>query len=248
MSEKPTEKSENNKSEEIKSEQPPLKADKELREEDKSSSKSIFESINEFCQKYRPTIEVFGILTGIAILGLTYWSTLISRDLLSITIQQEQNKILPIWDWKIIDDDDKVQIFPFQEGIKIQRASAYLPKKLMDDNVDWDINPPEFYLHLNMLKSAIEDYVMENMDYNSDKIAISTQNAIPFGVVIDYIQYGTTRRIHGVYALQFTMMRTEMRPDINIDGVIFEEYVSEKELKKRVDKLTEELMNEKRKR
>ncbi len=248
MNEKPTEESDTNINEEIKSERQPEKSDINQKEKKLSSSKSIFEKINESCQKYLPTIEVLGIIAGIAILGLTYWSTLISRDLLSITIQQEQNKILPIWDWKIIDDDDKVQIFPFQEGIKIQRANAYLPKKLMDDNVDWDINPPEFYLHLNMLKSAIEDYVMENMDYNSDKIAISTQNAIPFGVVIDYIQYGRTRRIHGVYALQFTMMRTEMRPDINIDGVIFEEYVSEKELKKRVDKLTEELMNEKRKR
>lgn len=198
--------------------------------------------INKFTERYQSLIQAIGILSAVIILGLTTYTTWLSHDSLELARQQEFNKQLPIWDWVINDSTSVVKLKPFNSDIKVQYADAYFSKIIYGDTPRWPLNQPDFQLHLTMFKYYMAEEFKKIHSYNPDFSSFSERNTFPFGLQVNYIQYGIAKTVKGIFVIQYTVVRTGEQPTIIIDGVLFDKYLSENEnFENTIESLTKQL-------
>lgn len=201
--------------------------------------------INTFVKDYQAFIQTIGIIVAVGALWCTSYSTRLSYKALKLATQQEYNKQLPIWSWNIIDSISVVELRPFNPDIKLQIADAIFPINLFKDDSKWPINQPDFKLHLTMFKYHIAKILREKNSYESDKVYIKDRGFIPFGLKINYIQYGVQREIFGLFSIQFTYIISSGEPKISIDGIMFNKYLNKHERPEEVvNKLTEDIFKQ----
>ena len=198
----------------------------------------ILEKINACLGKNKPLIETIGIIGGVFVLILTLHSTMLTRHSLELALKQDKDNQLPVWDWEINDSLSFVILHSTNPNIKIQMADAYFPKEIFGNSAEWALNQPDYKLHLNAFKSIIANAIRQKFKYDEDYVIIGDRGFFPLGLEINYIQYGTARNVKGIFAIQFTMIRSEEFPTIQIDGILFDHYLSSKQnLKETIDKL-----------
>lgn len=181
--------------------------------------------LNEFCKEFQPLFQTIGISSAVVVLLLTLYSTVISRKSLNLLLQQEQNKQIPIWRWNIDDSISTVSLEPHNPDIVIQNADAYFQKELFEGQQNWSLISPNHVLHLKVFKSVAADLFKKKNEYNPDFNTYSERNSIPFGLEVNYIQYGTVRIIKGIFAIQYDVLRVSKEPVIRIRGVVFLRYL-----------------------
>ena len=59
------------------------------------------EKINALLGKNKPLIKTIGIIGDIFVLILTLHSTMFNRQSLELTLKQDKENQLPVWDWEI---------------------------------------------------------------------------------------------------------------------------------------------------
>lgn len=211
-----------------------------------------FGKFNEWCLKYKPSIETIGVFAGLAILIFTAISVTISLESLKMSRQQEEDRLRPIWDFEIVTLNSYyfLKIKPYTNDIKIQNAESYFSEVFIDDfSNNWPIVSPDFLLPLSEVKDTITAKINRNLKEepsNVFNLYLKLTEKIPFGISIEYIQYGKVKTVHGIFNLQYSYMK-EGTTDGNytINGVLFDKYVSSrKELEKKVRDSTIVLIND----
>ncbi|HVS90610.1 MAG TPA: hypothetical protein VHE59_01165 [Mucilaginibacter sp.] len=195
-------------------------------------------SINNFCKTYKPLIETIGILIALVLLVFTFWSTLISRDILRLSQQQEFNKQLPIWDFAVNDTSDIISVKPFSPDVKIQIANAYFPSKIFRQK-QWPIDPPDFKLYLLMFKFDIAALFKNTFPYDKNVIDIAPRGAAPVLLEINYIQYGESRTVWGLFEIQYLIERSSLEPKVQLKGMFFLKYCNKQEGLNELESLAE---------
>jgi hypothetical protein len=203
--------------------------------------RSVLKRINASVIEYQPLIQTAGILAGIVILCLTWWTASVSNRALILSLQQEANKQLPIWDFEVKDSLEIIRLKPFSPDIKIQFANAYFSKKVFD-SLDWPLDPPSFELHLTVFKYDVGQLFRKNFAYSKDHFSILPRGGAPVLMEINYIQYGEARTVYGLFVIQYMIVDGRYEPKINLQGLIFIGYYDKQGGLEKLDEMTDTLI------
>lgn len=209
----------------------------------KKLTKKSIKQLNKICNKYQPTLQAIGIVVGLYLIYLTYQSVQISNNQLQLSLKQESQRELPIWNFEINDSLSLAKMRPFTSDVKLEIATAHFSQDLFFKNsTEWNIDAPNFNFHLTVLKSYLEQLVLANSKHNDSIVSIADRNMIPVGIETTYIQYGQVRNANAIFAIQYTWVRSnKYSADITIDGIRFMKYLhSNENLNQELDKIIKE--------
>lgn len=196
----------------------------------------IIEILNNGCKKYKDLVQTIGIITAIVVVFFTWENTIISKKLLEITQRQEDNKEYPILEFHIIDSLSEIKISAINEDIRIQRIRAFFPKNIFNKNdEEWIIEHPDLTLHLTVFKYRMAEIADKNIHNDFNTIVIG-DFMFPVGFEINYIQYGKSKVINGLYVIE-GMVQKNTYSKILLKGILFDHYSTEKEIKIELDTL-----------
>lgn len=196
----------------------------------------IIEILNNWCKKFKDLVQTIGIITAIVIVFFTWENTIISKKLLEITQRQEDNKEYPILEFHIIDSLSEIKISTINEDIRIQRIRAFFPKIIFNKNdEEWIIEHPDLTLHLTVFKNRMAEIADKNIHNDFNTIVIG-DFMFPVGFEINYIQYGKSKVINGLYVIE-GMVQKNTYSKILLKGILFDHYSTEKEIKIELDTL-----------
>ena len=186
--------------------------------------------LNIITKRFSSLIQTLGILSGIVILILTYWSTIISQQNLQLSISQYNRNQLPIREFVMDDSLKTATMKPFTEGVKIQWANAIYPETLMDSTI-WEIDPPKFELNLWLFSELMVEQFEEIVEWKDGYFQIGSRNTYPVGIEINYVQYGQSRIVKGIFAIEFQVYRSEKNnTKVVLKGIHFDRYLNSDEI------------------
>ncbi len=194
--------------------------------------KSIFIKLNLLSEKFQHLIQTVGIVVGLYLIYLTYFSVKISNEQLKISQRQEYQKQLPIWQFDIIDSEAVARLRPFSQEVKLEQATGYFPSKLFfKKSTVWEIDPPNFDLHLTLFKLYMGNLIKENFAYTDSMISLAMRNSFPVGIEFSYVQFGESKSVKAIFAIQYGWIRVSQEDvKIELKGVQFMRYLSQKEI------------------
>lgn len=196
----------------------------------------IIERLNYWCKRYKDLIQTIGIITAIVVVFFTWENTIISKKLLKITQEQQDNKEYPILEFHVIDSLDQIRISAINEDIRIQRIRAFFPKNIFNkDDDEWIIEHPALTLYLAVFKYKLAEIAEENI-YNDSNTVVIGDFGFPVGFEINYIQYGKSKVINGLYVIEGVVQKNTYSK-ILLKGILFDHYSTEKEIKIELENL-----------
>ena len=194
-----------------------------------ANKQNLLTFLNDICFKFKPLIETIGICLGILVLVLTFWNTLISKDLLKLNQQQEENKTLPIWDFEVTYTDSIpfLKLRPYTNEIKIQKATSTIADTLVGKfDAEMKLTQPDYLLPISLVLDSITKRLDRNLKADAYVMTFLQDASIPFGLTIEYIQFGKVKTVNGLFALQYRYNKDGLnKTKVEIIGVLFNEYV-----------------------
>ncbi|MEL1253786.1 hypothetical protein AAEO57_08365 [Flavobacterium sp. DGU38] len=189
--------------------------------------KNLIKDLNSICTSYKPLLETIGIIVGLYLIYLTYVSVEISNEQLKITQKQEYQKQLPIWQFEIDDSLSIAKLKPFSQDVKLEQATGYFPKNLFFKNSNkWEIDQPNFELHLTMFKAYAEQLIERNMVFKDSTVSVAMRNNFPIGIDLNYVQFGELKETQAIFAIQYSWVASSKYDiKIHLDGIKFTKYI-----------------------
>ncbi|MGL5015067.1 MAG: hypothetical protein ACRC6V_12395 [Bacteroidales bacterium] len=201
-------------------------------------AKAILQGVNSGLKTYKPIIDALGVTVGIGMVILTWNTIRITQKSLELSQKQYSDIQVPVWDWDIKDSLSMVTLKSTSANIRVQIAEAYFPKSLFERSSISTLSQPDFNFHLSTFREKISDLFRESSRYDSSTPQMLYGNLFPFGLDVNYIQYGESRSVRGIFGIQYTIVQEVDSPRIIINGIIFQNYIdSNQDLRREVDKL-----------
>jgi len=153
---------------------------------------------------------------------------------LKLNEEQENNKILPIFDFEVTGEEDSIpflKLRPYTNDIKIQKARAYFPDLPFENFVNnWQVVQPDFGLPLFQVHGFLSNYLYKTLNFDSTdnvhEMTFDLDNEVPLGMTIEYIQYGKVKTVYGQFSIQYRYTIEEgEKPHVKFNGAIFKQYL-----------------------
>jgi len=188
---------------------------------------NIFGKLNAICKSYEHLLQTLGIVVGLYLIYLTYFSVKISNEQLKISQKQEYQKQLPIWEFDIDDNTKTAKLRPFSTDIKLEQATAYFSDKLFyRKSCNWEIDQPDFLFHLTLFNLYVEQLILANTSYDTSYVSIALRNNFPVGLELTYVQFGELRTVYAIFSIQYTWVRSnESNVKLTLNGIKFTKYI-----------------------
>ncbi|MGL4993933.1 MAG: hypothetical protein ACRC6R_07420 [Bacteroidales bacterium] len=200
--------------------------------------KKVVERINSVLKNNKPIIDTIGVFVGVGMVLLTWNTIRITQKTLDLSLKQYSDRQVPVWDWETSDTLSMVTLRSTTTEIRVQVAQANFPQPLFESFSSIVLSQPDFNLNLSLFREKITQLYMNSANYDPSRPTTLYGNLFPFGLEVNYIQYGEARSVRGIFGIQYTIVQEQQIPHIVINGVIFQNYIdTNQNLTKEVDKL-----------
>lgn len=199
--------------------------------------------LNDILDEYKTLIETLGIFVAIALLFFTALTTNISQRNLEINQHQFLQQQMPILDFNIDNSNSTIELKPLTSGFVFEQANVIYPQNIFDGDVNRPVDPPDNKWHVYTLRYFLEKlYLEQHGNLKTGYVEYGTRYAFPVCIELTYTHFGESKRIRGLYWVQFSVVRIEENePNINFQAVHFIRYLDVNEdIQIELDKKIEE--------
>ncbi|UII81074.1 hypothetical protein [Flagellimonas sp. CMM7] len=180
------------------------------------------------------------ITIGLSLIAITISvrSCSISRKALEISQQEYLDKFKNVWTGVYDKDNETIKIIPTNKNVILQKATAYYPDIISDDN--WPIRPPENLLHISSPKFQIREIIADSILPETGKFKVLDTSRIPIIIESNYTLNGDNLYDTSVYMIEFMGLIKDdgSKPHVDISGIVFSHQIKENtDLKKYINNL-----------
>jgi hypothetical protein len=174
-------------------------------------------ALNSWLDARKAVLEALGIFVGIGLLVFTAWYTYVTQASLRLAQRQFLDQQIPVWDFAVDNNDETIQLRAASPGVRLELATATYPEIVKSYmGLSWPLDPPEHKWHVTMLRSYLRQFFDEHFPYQEGFATVGERGGFPVCLDVSYTQFGESRRVRGIFDVQYTAVRTT-RSDTKIE-------------------------------